>query len=143
MARRRAISKRMTGLGTSLNLTPLLDIIFNLIFFFLLATSIREKPQYLEVTLPSAATGETRTVDKTVPVITLAADGRTLLDGTAVDDIDLRNRLIRLVQEDKVAEAVVESDAGIAVQRFFTAADICRQAGIPTVTPRVEPRRDE
>ncbi|MBX3729423.1 MAG: biopolymer transporter ExbD [Candidatus Sumerlaeia bacterium] len=139
--RRRPIPARLADSGVGLNMTPLLDIIFNLLFFFLLATTIRDRSHYLEVTLPTSTTGEARVVEKHVPVVSLLADGRLMLDGQEASTEELLGRLRRMVQLDEAKEVVVESDAGIPVQRFFDAADICRQAGIPVVTPRVTPSR--
>ena len=50
----------LEGPAGNLNLTPLLDIIFNLIFFFVLATTIRDQAEerQIEICLDEWSSGE-------------------------------------------------------------------------------------
>lgn len=137
------MARRLVDTGAQINLTPLLDIIFNLLFFFLLATNIRQKEQFMDVTLPAASSGETRTMEERIPEIVLKKDSAILLDGEEVTAEELEARLVRARSAEKVREVLVSSDSEIAVQRFFDVADICRSAGIVQVTPRVRPRTEQ
>lgn len=57
-----------------LNLTPLLDCIFILVFFFLVATTIRDEEAQLEVQIPRADIEATAPMTDTLRII-VAADG--------------------------------------------------------------------
>jgi len=145
MARRRArggMAAMMGGTGADLNLTPLLDIIFNLIFFFVLATNIRERDRVLEITLPSSQTAETETIPEQVPEISLSKDGLIHYEGRVVTAQELEGELKKAVALG-TKEVTLACDAQLAWQRVVDITDICRNAGVLEVTPRIrseEPR---
>lgn len=126
----------MFDTGGGINLTPLLDIIFNLIFFFILATTIREKERYLEVNLPSASTAQQRTADEELPEVAITASGDIYLNGAPITPGELETQLAARVARDGIREVVLSTDAEVSFQRFTDITDICRAAGIQVVTPR-------
>lgn len=131
MARRRGARSIAGSTGPSVNLTPLLDIIFNLIFFFILATNIRERRETLEITLPQARTGEeAEQVEQRVTSIVLAADGRLTLDGEPIAMEALADRLRALARDQGLQQALVSSDAQTPFQLVIDVAEICEEAGI-------------
>jgi biopolymer transport protein ExbD len=128
--------------GTTLNLTPLLDIIFNLVFFFLLATNIRDRERFLEIALPESETAEAQAVEETIPEIAITRSGELYLDGEAVAEEALGQRLRELVEKGAATEVVLSSDAEVAWQRIVDVTDICRTAGLREVTPRIRSRTE-
>lgn len=128
--------------GGALNLTPLLDVIFNLIFFFVLATKIDDhrEDQYLEIALPGANSGAPRPADAPdIPVIAAGKDGTLQLDGAPISEEALVEGLSTAVAERNVRQAILVSDAELTWQRVVRLTDLCRQAGIAEVAPRVAP----
>lgn len=139
MARRRRASVFDAPTG-ALNLTSLLDVILNLIFYFLLATKIVDDSEnkYLEISLPGAATGVERPADApAIPVIAAAKDGTLMLDGAPIDEAALVDALKKAVAERNVRQAILVNDAELTWQRVVRLTDLCRQAGIAEVAPRV------
>ncbi len=122
--------RSMFDTGSGLNLTPLLDIIFNLIFFFVLATNIKERERYLDLTLPSSGTAEERTTIPEIPEIVITADGKLFLNSEEVTMEVLESQLAAVSSESRASEAMISYDAGITMQRFVDVADICRRAGV-------------
>ncbi len=141
MARKRA-KRKMYGMESGLNLTPLLDIIFNLIFFFVLATNIRDRERYLDITLPASTSGEERTIEKRVPEIAISREGKMYLNGKEMSTDLLERELKRAVETENVSEALITSDAEIPFQQIIDATDICRSAGILQVTPKLRTRQN-
>ena len=128
------------GLGApGLNLTPLLDVIFILVFFFLLATQVRERQRLLEMQLPSSEMASTAEPDPTIPQITLVPGGGLLLDGEAIDEEALEAELRRRVLEDGATSAILASDGTEPFQRVVDVSDLCRRAGLVELAPRVQP----
>jgi biopolymer transport protein ExbD len=128
--------------GGTLNLTPLLDVIFNLIFFFVLATKIDDhrEDQYLEIALPGANSGVPRAADlPEIPVIAAGKDGTLRVDGVTVSEEALVEALRTAVAERNVRQVILVSDAELTWQRVVRLTDLCRQAGIAEVAPRVAP----
>lgn len=137
MARRATRADALAAAG-GLNLTPLLDIIFNLIFFFILATNIQEKEQYTEIDIPSSSTSAARTIEPKIPIIAYRGEGAYELNGEAVTAEELERELTVAAKRDNVAEAVILIDGDTAVQSLIDVGDICRRAGIPKLMPQVE-----
>ncbi len=123
----------------ALNLTPLLDIIFNLIFFLVLATDISKKTEerQIEIRLPEARSGQAIQERKPIPEITLKANGSVFFNGEAVEDSELEARLKRAVDQDQVREILLASDGEATWQRIVTINDICRRVGITHVPSRI------
>ncbi|MCB2155069.1 biopolymer transporter ExbD [bacterium] len=134
--RRRSDPLGLKNIGATLNLTPLLDIIFNLIFFFILATNIRERDRFLEITLPSSTTAEARPAEKEIPRVTMTREGDLFFKGEKITAEGLAVEL-KMAAEDGAEEVILASDGQLAWQRIIDVTDICREAGILQVTPMI------
>ena len=66
-----------------INLTPLIDVVFLMLVFFVVSTTFIED-QALQVTLPAAEA--TDAIESTRVVARMAADGRIRINGVAVPD---------------------------------------------------------
>jgi len=66
-----------------INLTPLIDVVFLMLVFFVVSTTFIED-QALQVTLPAA--DATEEIERTRVVASMAADGRIQINGVAVPD---------------------------------------------------------
>ncbi len=120
----------MFDTGGGLNLTPLLDIIFNLIFFFVLATNIKDRERFLDLALPSSGTAEQQPAEPEIPEIAVTAAGAIYLDGDEVTLEQLESRLAALASGREAKDAIISYDAGITMQRFVDVADVCRRVGV-------------
>jgi biopolymer transport protein ExbD len=83
------IPKRSKGIPLTFNLTPMIDVVFNLIIFFLVASHFSHAEPRQEVALPSA----TQATEDEQPhrlVISVRADGQWSVAGTpaSIDDIE-------------------------------------------------------
>jgi biopolymer transport protein ExbD len=70
-----------------LNLTPLIDIVFLLLVFFMLTAHFIEEER-IDIRLPQASSGDPLP-DARYVTVTLAPDGRLLVDGIATDMAEL------------------------------------------------------
>jgi biopolymer transport protein ExbD len=94
MKLRRRHSRRRR-IPTGINLTSLLDAIFNLVFFFLLATTLRREEGQARVELPRS---ETAAVAEDVrDSIWLDAQGRVFYREREMQDGELARELERMV----------------------------------------------
>lgn len=133
MSRRR---RRRAALD-ELNLTPLLDVIFNLVFFFVVATQIKASNHLLDMKLPASSSGtEARELPR-VPIVGIAADGSLTLDGRAMPAEEIGAELARRRTEQSVEQVLLDADQAATMQHLITATDVIRNAGIRTVSPRV------
>ncbi|MBI5154020.1 biopolymer transporter ExbD [Candidatus Poribacteria bacterium] len=137
MARRRD-PLGLPSFGVPLNLTPLLDVIFNLLFFFMLSTTIRQKERFLDMTLPASSTAESRAVDKRIPEIVVDREGRIFFEDDYITLPGLEAKLTAAVRREGFEEVVLSIDGELAWQRIIDVTDVCRKAGVRTVTPRTK-----
>jgi biopolymer transport protein ExbD len=80
--------------GLHINMTPMIDVVFLLIIFFLVSSHLAQRESRLPLPLPSAATGVDLAVDER-PRLTLnvLADGALLFGGEPVGADELATRL--------------------------------------------------
>lgn len=141
MSRRSSKRRRdIPGLSTGLNLTPLLDIIFNLIFFFILATNITKENRYLDLTLPKSTQGTPQQQAEEIPEISLTGDGVIQLDGNPMTLQQLQQELRRRVEQENLQSVRFAGDARITYQQMIEVAEVCTAAGIRAFLPKMDKR---
>lgn len=117
------------------NLTPMIDVVFLLLLFFMVSTSfIRESS--LKVSLPEA-TGEAM-VEQQEPIdIIIQADGQFLINDEALPFVtkDTLSRALRLaVGDQKDPHIIISADANAEYQNIVTAMDTAQQMGYTKLT---------
>lgn len=139
--RRRRASRRRDGEDGGLDLTSLLDVIFNLIFFFIVATNLREDERFFELVLPQASEGQTVREPERLPEIAVSKDGTLALNGQTLPPEQLEEQLKTLLSRDPSRRAVMSADADATVQQTTVALDILQRAGVTNLVQRVKPQR--
>nr|WP_043888163.1 biopolymer transporter ExbD [Methylophaga thiooxydans] len=117
------------------NLTPMIDVVFLLLLFFMVSTSfIRESS--LKVNLPEA-TGEAM-VEQDKPVdIVIQADGQFLVNEESLPVVSreiLTSVLKRVVGERDDPHIIISADANAEYQHIVTAMDTAQQLGYTKLT---------
>lgn len=114
----------------ALNLTSMIDVLFLLIIFFMVATKFDEMERNVEVAVPEVAqAGETAPPARSM-VVSVLADGSVELDGRAVSLTDLTAALAKARTALTEPTVVIRGDAGCAFQHVASALAACQQAGI-------------
>ncbi len=114
----------------ALNLTSMIDVLFLLIIFFMVATKFDEMERNIEVAVPQvAAAGEDMPPPQPL-ILTVMADGRLDLDGKAVTETELSSRLAVARTPLTEPTVVIHGDAKCPFQHVAAALGACRQAGI-------------
>jgi biopolymer transport protein ExbD len=128
-----AVSSRGRSLEVEpINLTPLLDCILNLIFFFLLATTIKETKQAIEVQIPQAEVGAQKPEGQKEIVITIGSGGQLFLNDDAVTSGQLRTRLSEMGKEPSPEVPVrIRGDREAHLQAFVDVVSVCLESGHP------------
>ncbi len=117
------------------NLTPMIDVVFLLLLFFMVSTSfIRESS--LKVDLPEA-TGAAM-AEQVDPIdIVIQADGKVLVNDQAIANVTpaaLAETLKRVVGEQKDPHVIISADAKAEYQLIVTAMDTAQQLGYTKLT---------
>lgn len=116
---------------SAVNLTPLIDVVFLLLIFFMVSTTF-DTTSELKIELPQASPNQNLTQDDTLTVLIdprgfFYVNGKRLKNQSA--DL-LLLELHRLVGKKKDTPVVIQSDANSPVQSMVTAMDIVGQMGL-------------
>lgn len=114
-----------------INVTSLVDIIFNLLLFFMLTTSFSQSAG-LEVLLPSAATSDSTPTSRDL-VVALTRDGHTVVEGQSLTPEQLQERIRRLVTESPGATVIVQADREVSHGRVVEVLDAAKEIGLKSV----------
>jgi biopolymer transport protein ExbD len=115
----------------TLELTPLIDMVFQLLIFFLLTTTfaINVKEGGLEVDLPRAKSTEISSMSKHI-VIAILKDGRTVIGGETLSAEALRQKLVSVHKDNPDTMVVVQADKTVDHGLVVKAMDIAATIGL-------------
>lgn len=114
----------------TLNLTPMIDIVFLLIIFFMVGTKFAEWESKLTLKVPQVTDVGALAPAPEKRVINVYGDGRLSLDRDFVSLEQLEQRLAKARQQYNELGVVVRGDAEGAFQNVATVLGACRKAGI-------------
>lgn len=113
-----------------MNLTSLIDVLFLLVIFFMVATKFDEMEREIKVAVPTVAQAGDDTPPKQPLVVTVKSDGTLDLDGKSVSEQQLTTRLKAARTPLTEPTVVIHGDAKCPFQHVASALGACRQAGI-------------
>lgn len=119
--------------GVSLNLTPLIDILFLLIIFFMVGTrftELSEAERNIDLQVPEVARAGALTPPPRKREINVFRDGRLTLDNVPVSLAQLQNQLVEGKRQYAALGVVVRGDAATVYQHIADVLAACREAGI-------------
>ena len=125
------VVKLKTGptVGT-LSLMPLLDVIFLLLIFFLVATRFAEEDREMELPLPDASEAMPLTVAPREVFINIDAEGRYFVQGKEVETAEREQILMRAAANNPHQAAIIRADRNVPFQVVVTAGNLCKRAGV-------------
>lgn len=126
------------------NLTPLIDVVFLLLIFFMVSTTfIRESE--IELTLPEAST-EARKDPLNAIEIAIDEKGRYFVNGEALSDTriaTIRQALHDARPIDGEPVVIISADARATHQAVIAVMDAARQVGMTQITFPTKVRREK
>ncbi len=116
---------------SEINLTPMLDIVFIMLIFFIVTTSFI-KESGINVNRPAAKTAVTK--EKTNAVVGIRDNGEIWIDKHLVDIRSVRSFAERLLAENAKATVVVAADRDVKTWVLVEVMDQIRMGGIEDVS---------
>jgi biopolymer transport protein ExbD len=112
----------------ALSLTPLIDVVFLLLIFFLVATRFAEEDREIEVQLPSASTARPMIDRPPQLTVNIDVEGRWLIGRNYVTAVELDDRLRQAAVDNPGRQSVViRADRNSPVQSTITVIDLCHR----------------
>ena len=115
----------------TVNLTPLIDVVFLLLIFFMVSTSFTRETQ-IKLDLPKASVEPLENKIDSIE-ISIDKEGRYFINGKGVvnTSIDtLKKAISSLLQDSPQASVIISADANTPYQSVVTAMDATSQLGI-------------
>jgi biopolymer transport protein ExbD len=119
-----------TALGL-LDLTPMIDMVFNLLIFFMVVSQFEKSERDLKVLLPDGSEAMPMTVKPREMFINIDKDGRYFVKSREVDAEALATLLTQAALNNPASQSVIiRADKRAAWDYVAAAMRMCNQAGI-------------
>lgn len=117
------------------NMTPMIDVVFLLIIFFLVSSHLAKQEAQMDLPLPVADSGEASNDEARRLTLNVTADGSMLLAGRNIDRDELKQRL-KQARDDhgKDVEIRIRGDRNVPYSAVSPIMLSCARSGIWKVT---------
>ncbi|OYP32338.1 ExbD/TolR family protein [Rhodopirellula sp. MGV] len=122
----------------TINLTPMIDVVFLLVIFFMVGSKFSESESAIEVSVP--AVGPANPISR-VPddrVVSLTKDGQIMLNNEPVTQELLVQRLTDEFSRYPALSVIVRADEDTSIRHYASIALLVRQAGIKKISMAVK-----
>lgn len=127
--------------SASADMTPMIDVVFLLIIFFLVSSHLARQENRLPLELPVASTFEPVDPDRAALTISVNEEAKWLVGGDVVDDSSLRKILVDLRQRMGTTAAIRIRTDGLVQYQYVE--PILREAALAGVTDATIAVREE
>jgi len=121
--------------SSTIDIAPLIDIVFQMLIFFMLTSSFIFQPG-IKINLPKAVTSEV--LHEQNVVVTVTGENLIYLDNKAVTSVELNKKLVKEIGPAK-KPILIKADRRASLGRVVEVWDLCRAAGISQVNIATNP----
>ena len=119
--------RRRFNIKSGIDLTPMIDIVFNLLIFFMVGSTIVETPQ-IEISLPKSTSAVGSEKNETI-VISIAKDGKQYINGYEVENLDSNLKELANTEGELEKPVEIRSDEDVRTQILISVIDSVKNAG--------------
>ncbi|MCS7242387.1 ExbD/TolR family protein [Candidatus Caldatribacterium sp.] len=124
-----------------INVTPLVDVVLQLVIFFIVTTTFISVETGAQVNLPAASFSQI-TETKTITV-TLTKNNTLYLNGTVTDWRELSKFLVPELRKDPQVTVVIEADREVLHGKVVKLMDLLKRAGVERMAIATQPGEEE
>ena len=114
----------------ALNLTSLIDVVFLLLIFFMVATTFLDPEREIGIELPTASSAEPRVDLPDELVINVGREGELTLGGRSLDRAGLDAELSRVARRAPETPVTIRGDRLVHHEDIVGVMDACGAAGL-------------
>jgi biopolymer transport protein ExbD len=113
-----------------LNMTPLIDVVFLLLIFFLVASRLSQEDRELDVPLPSAANAMPMTVEPQEMIVNIDDAGAIVVNSQVMNSEQFELLLLQALADNPLGQSVlIRADRRVPLQTPVDVMDICLKSG--------------
>ena len=112
-----------------LDLTPLIDVVFLLLIFFMVTTTFVPDATGLQVDLPRSSSQEVIPEGEDL-TLELGSDGTVSIEGRSLSSTELSAELRKAAAKDPGTLVILEADAELSHGRVVEVMDLARELGL-------------
>ncbi|UUX49010.1 biopolymer transporter ExbD [Nisaea acidiphila] len=132
------LAARRRRQAAEISLTPLIDVVFILLVFFMLASSFLD---WRAIGLQTAKLGGAGKASEGSVMVKLRTDGSYLVSGEEMDYARFSERLVVLAGREEKPKLVIEAERGVRLQAVVDTVDQAAAQGLSDVTLASRPER--
>jgi len=122
---------RDSSLSSALSMTPLIDVVFLLLIFFLVTSRFEKEERELDIDLPEASQSVPLMEQPSEIVVNMDGEGRIVIDGRERGIDELEAILGQAATDNPLTQTVlIRSDRRAPVGTFINVIDVCKKLGL-------------
>lgn len=115
----------------SINMTPIIDMVFLLLIFFLVASQFAEEEREFEVTLPTASEAQPMTKRPKEIFVNIDRQGAYVVGGRAMAADELEAVLRQAVVDNPTSQTVIiRADKRVPLEPVVAVMNLCKKVGV-------------
>ena len=134
---RRAPISQAVAEEEEINITPMLDVVFILLIFFIVTANFIKEPG-LEVNTPDSETAAP--TENAAILIAVGNAGEIYMDGRRIDKRQVKANVVRLLAENPQGSVVIQADEKATADTIMAVMDGAREAGVYNISLASEPQ---
>jgi biopolymer transport protein ExbD len=113
-----------------INMTSMMDMVFNLLIFFLVASTLAQEERDMKINLPSTATSKALSAPPEVLIVNIREDGSVKVGTEEVDRGRLRQLFHTVANEDAKRNVLIRCDKRADFEHYAGVVDLAQAEGI-------------
>ena len=118
------------------NITPMLDVVFILLIFFIVTANFIKEPG-LEVNRPDSDTSEIQ--ENAAILIAVGGNDEIYMDGRRIDVRQVKANVLKLLADNPQGTVVIQADETASADAIIQVMDGARDAGVFDISLAAEP----
>lgn len=116
--------------GIQVELMPLIDMVFLLLIFFLVATTFRQEEREMKVSLPYAESSGPISAALKDMIVNVTKEGSIIVGGQELEDDAFRDMITESVERNSNQKVTIRGDRDASYSAIVRVLDICKASGI-------------
>ena len=127
--------------SASFNLTPLIDVVFLLLIFFMLTTTFVNLENRIKVDLP---TGDFAAAEPSENIIVTITENNTIyLNGKLIDPLKLTESVAAEIEDEPEKIVILEADKNVLHGKVIRVMDLLKKGGAERIAIATQPAEKE